>query len=411
MPNTLLTSSLITREALMVLENDLSFTKGVNKDYSENFGNDSAIGQKIGDTVSARIPPRYVGRTGAALSVEDATETSVPVKLTTQAGVDIKFSMKDLTLSIDDFSDRFIKPAIANIANRIDYDGMALYKNIYNSVGTPGTALYAAGGLALKPYTDAAVKLDNCAAPRDGQRNAVISAQSQADLVVGLSGLFQDSSDISRQYREGTMGKTAGLKFSMDQNVNAMTVGAQGGTPLVDGASQTGSTLNTKGWTAAAAARLNVGDVFTIANVFSVNPQSHQIVPGVLQQFVVTAAFSSGADGKGAISISPSIITGTGFQTVNASPADGAAITVVGAAGTVSTEQLVFHRDAFTLVAADLELPRGVDFAARKADKRTGLSVRIVRAYDINTDNMPCRLDVLYGWACLRPELACRVRY
>src|ERR1035438_2531662 len=224
----------------MVLENDLSFTKAVNKDYSKDFGSDSACGQKIGSTLQVRKPVRYVGRSGAAISVENATETQVPVVLNQQLGVDIQFSSLELTLSIDEFSDRFLKPAMANIANAIDYQGLALATQVYNSVGTPGTSLYAAGGLALKPYTDAGVKLDNCAAPRDGNRNSIVTPQSQADLVVGLSGLFNDSSDVSRQYREGTMGRTVGMKFSMDQNINTMTVGAQGGTPLVNGASPTG---------------------------------------------------------------------------------------------------------------------------------------------------------------------------
>jgi len=410
MGNTLLTPSLITKEALMVLENNLAFTKAVDKGYSKDFGTQAAAGQKIGSTLKVRMPPKYVGRTGAAISVEDATETSVDVSLTTQAGVDISFSSADLTLSIDEFSDRFIKPALANIANRIDNDGMALYKNVYNSVGTPGTSLYAVGGLALKPYTDAGVKLDNTGTPRDQDRNAVISSQNQADLVIGLAGLFNDTTDIAKQYRDGTMGRAAGYKFSMDQNVNALTIGAQGGTPLVDGAAQTGSTLLTKGWTAAVASRLGVGDIFTIAGVYSVNTQSKAILPGVLQQFVVTAAFSSLIGGGGTISIDPPIRTTTGFQTVNASPADGAAITVVGAAGTVSAQSLAFHRDAFTLACADLEMPQGVDFSARKADKRTGVSVRMVRQYVIATDQFPCRLDVLYGWKCLRPELACRIQ-
>jgi P22 coat protein - gene protein 5 len=359
-----------------------------------------------------RKPVRYVGRSGAALSVENATETETPVTLNQQIGVDIQFSSQELTLSIDEFSDRFIKPAMANIANVIDYQGMSQFANVYNSVGTPGTAPAgaptAAGGGALGTFLSAGVVLDNKAAPRDGERNAIVTPQTQANLVIGLSGLFQDSGDIAKQYRDGTMGRTGGLKFSMDQNVNTYTVGAQGGTPLVNLANQTGSTLNTKGWTASTNV-LGVGDVFTIAGVYAVNPQSHQTVAGVLQQFVVTAAVTSDGSGNAAISISPSITTGTGFQTVNASPANNAAITVVGTAGTVSPQMLVFHRDAFTLASADLEMPKGVDFSARKADKRTGVSVRLVRQYNISTDQFPCRLDVLFGWACLRPELACRV--
>ena len=396
----------------MVLENDLSFTKAVNKDYSKDFGTDSAIGQKIGSTLMVRKPVRYVGRSGAALSVENATEQQVPVTLNQQIGVDIQFSSQELTLSIDEFSDRFIKPAMANIANVIDNQGLGLATQVYNAYGTPGTRPTgnpsSTNGGVLGAFLQAGVILDNCAAPRDGQRNAIVTPQTQADLVIGLAGLFNDSSDVSRQYREGTMGKTGGLKFSMDQNVNTYTVGAQGGTPLVNAASQTGSSLVTKGWTASTNV-LGVGDVFTIAGVYTVNPQSHSVVAGVLQQFVVTSSVTSDGSGNATIAINPAITISTGFQTVNASPAANAAITVVGTAGTVSPQMLVFHKDAFTLASADLEMPKGVDFAARKADKRTGISVRCVRQYSIATDQFPCRLDVLFGWACLRPELAVRL--
>ncbi|GAC1403870.1 MAG: hypothetical protein NVSMB64_06270 [Candidatus Velthaea sp.] len=404
MANTLLTPSLITKEALMVLENNAVFTKFVNKEYSPKFGSDSAIGQKIGNTLQVRKPPKYVGRSGAAIAVEDATEQFVNVVLNTQRGVDIQFSSQELTLSIDEFSDRFIKPAVAKIANFIDADGLALYKTVANSVGTPGITPNA-----LLTYLNAGVAMDITATPRDGQRSVVIAPQPQATIVDALKGLFQDSSDIAKQYRDGTMGRTAGLKFSMDQNVVSQTVGPLGGAPLVNGAAQTGSSLITNGWTAAAALRLNQGDVFTIAGVFSVNPMSLAST-GVLQQFVVTANVSSDGAGNATIPISPSIILTTGFQTVNASPANGAALTVVGAASTVSPQGLAFHRDAFTLATADLEMPKGVDFSARMASKQAGVSIRMVRAYNISTDQFPCRLDVLYGWASLRPEMACRVQ-
>jgi hypothetical protein len=403
--NTLLTISMITREALRVLENQLTFTKFVKRDFDDSFGKSGA---KIGDTLNVRKPPRYLGRTGANISVEDATETSVPVKLTTQRGVDISFTSADFALSIDDFSERFIVPAIASVANAIDYDGLQLYKSVPNLVGTRGTIPNA-----LSTYLNAGVLLTNNAAPRDKRRNAVVGAQMEATLVDSLKGLFQSSEQIASQYENGTMGRTAGLAFSMDQNCPTHTVGPLGGTPLVDGASQTGALnggLATDGWGASVTARLKKGDVFTIAGVNSVNPQS-RVTTGNLQQFVVTADVSSNATGTGqaVLPIYPIMVASGAFQNVTALPADNAAITVVGTTGQVAPEGLAFHRDAFTFASADLPLPGGVDMAARVSDKQLGMSMRLIRQYNISTDAWPCRLDVLYGWKELYPEWAVRI--
>jgi hypothetical protein len=401
--NTLLTIQMITNEALALLENELTFTKFVNRQYDDSFG---VRGAKIGDTLNVRKPVRFVGRTGQAIGIENVTETSIPVQLTTQAGVDFSFSSADLTLRIDDFAERYLKPAVANIANRIDRDGLVMATNAtYNSVGTPGTALTDGNNLLL-----AGALLDDNDAPRGGgMRAAVWSAKNQAAVVKGLQGLFNAPDKISEQFNTGNLGKFYGFKNSMDQNVINRVVGPLGGAPLVNGAAQTGNTLVTDGWTAAAASRLLVGDTFTIAGVFSVNPQSRQNT-GTLQQFVVTAPFSSDGAGTGSISISPAITPTGAYQNVTNSPADNAAITVVGAAGTLTTQNLAYHRDAFTLVTADLPLPGGVDMAARKSDPQTGTSIRVVRAYDITTDLFPCRLDVLYGWAPLYPEWSVRIQ-
>jgi hypothetical protein len=393
---------MITNEALAVLQNMLTFTAGVNRQYDDAYGNKGA---QIGTTLNVRKPPRYIGRTGAAISIEDATETSVPVVLNTQRGVDISFTSQDLALSIDDFSERFIRPAIANIANKIDIDGLTMATQAtYNAVGTPGTT-----PTALLTYLTAASVLDNNATPRDGNRNLVMNPIANATIIDALKGIFNPSAEVSKQNRQGYMGNGYGMDWAIDQNIINQTVGPLGGTPLTNGAAQSGANLVTNGWTAAAAVRLNKGDVFTIAGVFEVNPQSLQST-GRLKQFVVTAQTSSDGAGNATIPISPSIVgPGTGFQNVSALPASGAAITVLGAAGTVSPQNLLYHRDAFTLACADLPLPNGVDMAARKSDPKTGLSIRMVRAYDITTDKFPCRLDILYGWAPLYPEWACRI--
>lgn len=400
MANAFLTISMITKEAARILENNLTFTKGVNRTYDDQY---SRSGAKIGDTLKIRKPPRYTVRTGAALSTQDVTETSVNLQLATQAGVDITFTSKDLALSIDDFADRILKPGVAAVANKIDRDGLALYTSVFNAVGTPGTV-----PTTLKTFLDGKVKMTDGGCPQDDLISAVVGAQVEANMADAGKALFHASKEIEEQYRNGKMGMYGGMKWSMDQNVNTATVGPQGGTPLVNGAAQTGATLATKGWTAAAASRLVVGDIFTIAGVNHVNPQS-RASNGVLQQFVVTAAFSSDGSGNGSISISPPITTSGAFQTVDASPADSAAITVLGAANAVSPQHLIYHRDAFAFASADLQLPNGVDMAARISSEKLGMSVRMVRAYDINNDAFPCRLDVLYGWAPVYPELATRV--
>jgi len=403
MANTLLTISMITREALRVLENNLTFTKQVNRQYDDRFG---VEGAKIGTVLNVRKPPRYVGRTGATLSVEDATETQVAVTLDTQFGVDINFTSEDLALKISDFSKRFITPAVATIANKIDYSGMALYTSVYNSVGVSGTP----GPSTLLDYLNAGVALDNEACPMDGARSICITPLQQAKIVDALKGLFQQSSAIASQYRRGQMGTAVGFDWYMDQNCNTHTTGTftTGSTPLVKGASQTGASLITDGW-ANSTAVIKKGDVFTIANVHHVNPQSLQST-GAVQQFVATADGTSDGSGNLTISISPSITTGTGFQTVDGSPADNAAITMVGAEAKQSPQGLAFHKDAFTLAMADLPLPQGTDMAARVSDSQLGMSIRLIRDYDITNDKFPCRLDVLFGWAALRPELACRIQ-
>jgi hypothetical protein len=401
MANSLLTISMITREALRVLENNLTFAKGVNRQYDDKYGQEGA---KIGTTLNVRKPARYVGRTGAAISIENQTETSVPVVLNTQRGVDVQFTSSELKLSLDDFSERYIQPAMANIANGIDRDGLMQYLNIANAVGTPGTV-----PSALTTYLNAGAKLDYCSAPKDGMRSVVVDPLAQATIISQLSGLFNPTKTLSNQYETGNMGEAVGFKWSMDQNIPLFTVGPLGGTPVVNGAGQTGSSLVTNGWTAAAAPRLNQGDIFTIAGVYQVNAQSRQST-GQLQQFVVTAAVSSDGSGNATIPIYPAIITSGQFQTVTASPASSAAITVLGSANTVSPAHLAYHRDAFCLASTDLPLPGGVDMASRVSDPRTGLSVRMVRQYSITNDTFPCRLDVLYGWATLYPELACRIQ-
>jgi hypothetical protein len=400
MANQYLTISMITREGLRVLVNNLVFAANINRDYDDYF---AKSGAKIGNTINIRRPPRYVGRTGDALSTEPATETSIPLVLSTLFGVDLEFSDADLLLSIDDFKKRFIQPAMSAIANKLDVDGLALYKQVPNVVGTPGTT-----PTLLLTYLLAGVALDNNSAPYDGQRKAILTSLMQATIVDALKGLFQATQQIASQYQKGRMGQAINYAWYMDQNVATHTIGVLGGVPVVNGANQVGSAIITNGWTAVALTRVKQGDQFTFAGVFGVNPQS-RITTGVLQGFVAAADAASDGAGNMTIPIYPPIVTGGAFQTVTVAPANGAALTFFGAASTQTPQALVYHPDAFTLGMADLELPRGTDMAERISSKELGLAIRFIRDYDIRSNSRPCRSDIIYGYAAPRPELACRV--
>lgn len=405
MANTLLTPAMITLEALRVLVNNLKLARRVNRQYDDRF---AIVGAKIGDTLQIRKPARFVGRDGAALSPEDYTESSVPVTLS-QAGCDMEITSKDLTLSLDNFSERIIRPAAATIANKIDRAGALEAKNgFYFSVGTPGTTPNA-----LLTWLTASAKLDYAAAPQDGLRTIILDPIAQATTVDALKGLFQSSERIKEQYERGAMGEAIGFEWAMDQNIVTHTVGPLGGTPTVNGAGQTGSSVVTQAWTAAAASRLKKGDVVQFAGCYQVNPQNRQATP-YLQDFVVTADVSSDGAGAATIPISPSIVTSGAYQTVSASPDNGGAVTIFGHASSYANKltptNLAFHRDALVLATADMYIPKGVDMAYRVSDEETGISIRFVRAYDVVSDRLVSRLDVLYGWAVVRPELGCRVQ-
>lgn len=400
MANNFITSSMVAKESLRLLENNLVFSRNVTKKYDSEFTGDRAIG----DTVTVKIPPKYTVRSGTVASVQDHKPTSVAVTLDSQKGIDVAFTSKELTLSIEEFSKEVLQPQIVQLANQIDYDGMALYSSIANTVGTPGTL-----PTSLKTYAQSGAKLDNESCPVDDQRSIVLSSLAQVELVDSQKGLFNSSSEIKKQYEKGQMGQAAGFDFSMSQNIPIHTVGPLGGTPLVNGASQAGSSLVTDGWTAAAALRLKKGDVFTIAGVFAVNPLT-KINTTQLRQFVVTADVSSDVAGNATIPIYPAIVTSGSEQNVTASPADNAAITVLGAANTVSPANIAYHKSAFVLATAQLQLPNGMDMASRISDPASGLSIRFVRGFDITNDKFISRLDVLYGWKLVRPEYAARIQ-
>jgi hypothetical protein len=413
MANNLLTISKITNEALMVLENELTFTSEVDRNYDDQF---AVVGAKIGATCNIRKPGRFIGTTGPALNVEDFNETSVPVTLSTQFHVDTQFTSQDLCLSLDMFSDRVLKPAVAAIANKMDRDGLVMAKNATaNIVGTAGTP-----PTGLITYLTAGAYLDAEGAPRDGRRSCVIEPFTSATIVDSLKGLFNPNPKISKQYEKGMMGTdSSGMNWKMDQNVVNQTFGSYATATSFSCQTATATGFLTTGWAststialsvATATAGLKQGDVIQIAGVYAVNPQNRQAYgSNKLRNFVVQADVTVATSSTTSVVVSPAVITAGQFQNVSVTSPGASTVTPFNNTGVVSPQNIVMHRNAFCLAVADLVLPEGVHFSGRASDKELGLSIRVVRQYTINNDSIPTRLDVLYGWAPLYPELACRV--
>lgn len=421
MANLHVTSTIVTNDILRIAHNASAFLGNTNSDFKSEWS-----GQyKPGQTIKARRPVQFTHRDGEVANIQDITEASTDITLQPLLGIDFAVNLTDLTHSIgannnvsSAFRERYTKPAGLKIAALVDFRIATLMKNGFHQlVGTPGTP-----PATIADILNAQVPMDRMSVPRDGMRMAAIEPGANATIVAGLATLFNDQETLGKQYKTGVIKTGIGLDFAMSQNVPSHTVGPLGGTPLVNGANQglinsgttdnpyaATTTLATDGWTAAAAVRLNQGDVFTIAGVFSVNPETKQST-GVLQQFVVTTQTSSTAGGAADIIISPAIIAGGAYQNVTARPADNAALTIVsGTANTTYTQNIVWHKDAFTFVSPEQDLPGGMDIAtkASMADEG-GISLRFVRGYDIINNRYISRLDVLWGGAVVLPNFGVR---
>jgi hypothetical protein len=400
---------MIAKEALMQLENNLVFANQVHREYVKEFTG----GQ--GSTVAIRRPVKFATADGATLVDQDVEEKSTNIVVDQRKHVAWRFSTQELTLSIEEYSERYIKPAAITLAQTVDRSLAQLYSSVWNSVGTPGTtpANFAAVAAAAQRLDEMAVE----ASPRTLAANP-----AAAYAIAGNQTTLEAVGDVRRTaYEEAMVGRVAKFDMFSTQNVVNHTVGPLGGTPLVNGAAQNvtyaaaigntwSQTLITDGWTAAAALRVRAGDVFTIAGVFAVNPVpgegAKQVMP-YLQEFTVLADASSTGAGAATLTISPPIITSGPQQTVSAAPADNAALTFRGTANVAYPQNMAFHKNAFALVTVPLDMPDGVNFKARETHK--GLSMRVIKDYDITNDVEIIRLDVLYGRKAIYPDLAARL--
>jgi hypothetical protein len=390
MANSILTPTAVTREILRVLHQKLNFIGNIDRQYDSRF---AVEGAKIGENLQVRLPNEYTVRTGKTIAVQDTDEQSVTITMATQKGVDVEFSSTDLTLSLDDFSTRIIEPMMSVLAANIESDALSMFEDVYNQVNNVGSS-----ATFLTILQGRKILVDNLAGSTNLKCN--LDTQTNVDMVDVLKGLFQDSANISKQYLEGMLGKTAGFEFFENTLMPRHVTGSDDGTGdyLTDGAGQTGNTLVIDTGTGT----LLKGDVFTIAGVNRVHPET-KVDTGNLQQFVVTT--STGASAT-SLSFDPELVATGARQNVSNAAADGQAITKVGGASATHDISLGYRKDAFAFVTADLRMPKGVDFAAREV--MDGISMRVVSAYDITNDTFPTRIDVLYGFKTLRASQAVR---
>lgn len=409
MANAILTPVKIAGETLRIIHNNSAFLGNVSRDMESEYKSSP----RPGASVTYRRPVQFTVRNGATAVIQDVVERSGTMVVQPEVGIDWAFSDFDMTLTIEQFSERYLKAAGTRLASELDFQIGQRYNRIANFAGTPGTPPANAADIL-----NAGALLDESACPRDNMRYAGLQPRANASIVAGLSGFFNDQRTTGQQNKTGMMATNLGLDFVMSQNLPSHTVGPLGGTPLVNGANQglapTGidnsaadfTDLITNGWTAAAALRLNAGDVLTIAGVFAVNPETRQST-GQLRQFVVVNNVSSDAGGNATIRISPAIIAGGSYQTVTVRPATSAAITVVsGVANTTYQQNLIWHKDAISVVNFPMEVPKGMDMAAQA--EYEGVYLRFVRGFDITNNRRICRFDMLYGVEINRPEWCVR---
>lgn len=431
MANSIATPTVVAKEALRILNNNLVMAKRCSRVIEMEYG-ETVNGYKKGATVMIRRPTQFTVRSGNVAAAQDVVEGQLPFSVNKQIGADLSFSTLDLTLSMNQLSERVIKPAMIRLANQIDQDCHSAAKNgFYNWVGTPGTNISSFAGFVRAPQ-----RMDEIAIPSDS-RSSILSPADYYAMLGSFTALTAQQGVATDALRQGYLGKVASCDTYETANVVNHTVGTKAGAGAVNGAGQVRTwagdvtvasnnisnvaqavggngllvkdlnqqTLVTNGWTASSAI-LNQGDIFTIAGVFSINPVTKAVLP-YLQQFVVNAGASSDGGGAATINISPAIITAGAFQSVSAAPAGGALMTVLGTASTAYAQNLFFHREAMNLAVVPMEIAPGSPPGTAR-ESFDGLSVKVTPGYDWTNDKTSWRLDILYGVLCTNNALGVR---
>lgn len=410
MANTTLTADIVAKEALAILDNELGWLGKLHRAH-ENEYDQKVNGYKPGATIRIRRPADFIVRSGATMNLQDVIEGYTNLVVDQQKGVDFSFTSQDLTLDIEDLSERVIKPAMTTIINDVARDvAEQMYRGTYNWAGTPGQTINSFADFGKGPE-----RMDEMAIPSD-MRCALLSPADHWGLVGSQTALLNNSL-VGDAYREGSLGRIGGVDTYMSQVVPTHTNGtADNSTPLVDGGTQNvtydsvkntwSQTLITDGWDSAAT--LTAGTVFTIADVYMVNPKT-KVKTNILQQFVITEAVTANATTTSDtnLTISPPIITSGPHQTVDSVPANDAAITVAGAASTGYRQNMCFHKNAMALAVVPMEMPQGAVGGSQRT--RNGLSVRVQPVYDGVNDVSKWRMDLLYGRKLIDPRLITRL--
>lgn len=407
--NNLLTDDVIAKEALRLLKNYLVAAKCVYRAYEKTFG-------KVGDTIRLKLPYRVKSASGRTLVKQPLVDQTIPFKIAFQEHIGLEYTVKDKTLDIMNFSERYLHSGMVQIANAIDLSLLLTLKKAFHSSGTPGVR-----PSKFIDFANAGAKQTTYAVPSDGMRHAILDPFTCAALSDEVTKLFKEAM-VETAYKKGYKGEVAAYATYESQNLPKHTVGAHGGTPLIAGAIVNGSSVTTDGWDVSTVGLLLAGDVITFDGVFGVNPQNYTTT-GLLQEFVVTADVDSDAGGLATIPISPALNDGTAtivnatgdvvslkaYQNITALPADNAPISVMGAASTTYEQNYLFHRDAIALAMIDLELPQSAVIKSRAADPETGLSLTLTGAYDINEQTEIHRIDAVWGADLVYGELALRL--
>ena len=409
--NSLLTPTVITREALRVLHQKCNFIGNVNRQYDDQF---AKSGAKIGTSLNVRMPSKYSVRTGATLSAQGHVERSTPLTCNSQYGVDVSFTSVELTMSLDDFSQRIIEPAMSQLAAKIEGDCLAdAYKLVNNYTNATTNAL-----MTYKYFQAGGKNITKALGPQDN-RSAILSPDSVLEFMDATKGLFHDTAGIKKQWREGMLGRTGGFDVYENTLTPTHTTGSLAGTPLTTGAAL-GTSATTNTWSsqtdvdidgATSGGTVAAGDILTFDGVYAVHPETKANL-GTLQTFVVQDAETVVTAGTVTVTVKPALIYGSGNAYQNCalsgvSDTDGLTVTRIGAASSAFGQDLQFHRDAFAFVTADLEdVSQYGAWGARES--MDGISMRIARQYDIANDAVPARIDILFGFGGLYPELANR---
>ena len=387
--NTLLTPDQITREALRILHQESTFLSTIHRDYDSSF---AKKGGKIGETLRIRLPNQYTVRRGNTMQTQETNERSTTLAIRDKAGVDLNFSSDELTLSLDDFSTRIIKPAMAVLASDIEADALnTMRRQIYQQVGQAGSTV------GLRTFLEGRKALQDALAPNT-KRYALLNTQDNVDLVESLSGLFNNTKEVGKQYLKGYMGETAGFTFMESTHLTSQARGSGNGY-VSDGVDQIGSAITVDTGTGT----IMAGEIITFDGVNRVHPET-KVDTGDLQQFVVLDDFAGGA---GQINISPAIETTGAYRNVTQAVADDSPVQIFGSVDEGYGQSLVYCPEAFTFATADLVKPDGVDMCSRQVYE--GISMRLIRDYQIGDDEFPARIDVLYGFQTIRAQLAARV--